>query len=153
MNAYVIVKWLHVLLAITALGANATYGVWASLAARDPQHLPFALRGLRVLDNRVANPAYGLLLVTGLAMAGMGKIPLWTPWLLTGLILYAILVVIGLVAYTPTLRQQIQALDAGGPNSPEYQRLATRAARIGVFLVIIGVIIVFVMVTKLALWG
>jgi uncharacterized membrane protein len=137
MGPYVMLKWFHVLMAITALGANITYGVWFSLAARDPQHLAFALRGIRVLDNRVANPAYGLLLITGFAMAGMGKISFRTPWLLTSLILYVILVVIAAAGYTPTLRRQIQALDAAGPNSPEYQRLA-----------VLAVIIVFVMVTK-----
>jgi uncharacterized membrane protein len=148
MNAYVMLKWFHVLMAIIALGANITYGVWFSLAARDPQHLAFALRGIRVLDNRVANPAYGLLLITGFAMAGMEKISFRTPWLLTSLILYVILVVIAAAGYTPTLRRQIQALDAAGPNSPEYRRLAARGMRLGVVLTVLAVIIVFVMVTK-----
>lgn len=153
MSMYVIVKWFHVLMAITALGANITYGVWFSRAAQEPQHLAFALRGIRILDNRVANPAYGLLLLTGLAMAGMGRIPFSTPWLLTGLILYAILVVIAAAGYTPTLRRQIQALDAGGPDSPEYQELAARGTRFGILLAVIAVIIVFMMVTKPALWS
>ncbi len=153
MSAYVLVKWIHVLMAITALGANITYGVWITRAAREPQHLAFALRGVKMLDDRVANPAYGILLITGMAMAGIGRIPLTTPWLLTGLILYVILVVIALAGYTPTLRRQIQALDGGGPNSTEYQALAARATRLGIVLAIIAVIIVFIMVSKPALWG
>ena len=153
MSAYVILKWFHVLLAITALGTNITYGVWFAAAAREPKHLAFALQGIRILDNRIANPAYGLLLLTGFAMAGMGKIPFSTPWLLTGIILYVVLVVIAAAGYTPTLRRQIQALDAGGPNSPEYQRLAARGTRLGVLLTVLAVIIVFVMVTKPALWS
>ena len=153
MSAYLILKWFHVLMAITALGANITYGVWFSRAAREPQNLAFALRGIRVLDNRIANPAYGLLLLTGLAMTGMGRIPFTTPWLLTGLILYVILVVIAAAGYTPTLRRQIQALDAGGPDSLEYQRLAARGTRLGILLTVIAVIIVFMMVTKPSLWS
>ena len=153
MSAYLILKWFHVLMAITALGTNITYGVWFSRAAREPQHLAFALRGIRVLDNRIANPAYGLLLLTGFAMTGMGRIPFTTPWLLTGLILYVILVVIAAAGYTPTLRRQIQALDAGGPDSLEYQRLAARGTRHGILLTVIAVIIVFMMVTKPALWS
>ena len=153
MSAYLILKWFHVLMAITALGANITYGVWFSRAAREPQHLTFALRGIRILDNRIANPAYGLLLLTGFAMAGIGRIPFTTPWLLTSLILYVILVIIAAAGYTPTLRRQIQALDAGGPHSPEYQRLTARGTRLGILLTILAVIIVFVMVTKPALWG
>ena len=153
MSAYLILKWFHVLMAITAVGANITYGVWFSQAGRQPQHLAFALRGIRILDNRIANPAYGLLLLSGFAMAGMGKIPFTTPGLLTGLILFAILVVIAAAGYTPTLRRQIQALEAGGPASPEYQRLAARGTRLGILLTVIALIILFVMVTKPPLWS
>src|SRR5215472_3062716 len=110
MNGYLILKWLHVLMAITAVGANITYGVWFALAGREPQLVAFALRGVRLLDNRIANPAYGLLLITGFAMVGAGHIPMFsTPWLLTGLILYVILVVIAAALYTPTLRRGAQA--------------------------------------------
>ena len=153
MSGYLLLKWLHVLMAITALGANITYGVWQSRAAREPEHLAFALRGVKVLDDRIANPAYGMLLLTGLAMMAIGRIPLNTPWLLTALILYVILVAVAALGYTPTLRRQIKALDAGGPNSPEYQRLEARGTGLGIALGVIVVIIVFMMVTKPALWG
>lgn len=153
MAAYSILKWVHVLMAITAFGANITYGLWLSRAAREPEHLPFTLRGIKSLDDRIANPAYALLLITGLAMTYMGKIPLTTPWLLTGLILYVILVVIALVGYTPTLRRQIAALDAGGPKSPEYRKLEARSTQLGILLAVVVVIIVFMMVTKPTLWG
>jgi uncharacterized membrane protein len=154
MTGYLILKWLHVLFAIIALGANITYGVWFALAGREPQLLSFALRGVRLLDNRIANPAYGLLLITGMAMVGAGHIPLFsTPWLLTSLILYVILVVVAAAVYTPTLRRGAQALEAGGPGSPEFEAAASRGRTVGIILVIIAVIIVFVMVTKPALWG
>jgi uncharacterized membrane protein len=121
MSAYLLLKWIQVLMAITALGANITYGLWLARAAREPQHLAFALRGVKVLDDRMANPAYGVLLLTGVAMVLLGKIPWTTPWLQTGMVLYVILVVIAAAGYTPTLRRQIAALDAGGPKSPEYR--------------------------------
>lgn len=154
MTGYLILKWLHVLLAITAVGANITYGVWFTLAGREPQLLAFTLRGVRFLDNRIANPAYGLLLVTGMAMVGAGHIPLFTtPWLLTGLILYVVLVIIAAAVYTPTLRLGAQALETGGTGSPEFQAAASRGRTVGIILLIIAVIIVFLMVTRPALWG
>jgi uncharacterized membrane protein len=153
MSAYVILKWIHVLLAIAALGANITYGFWLARAGRDPAHLAFTLKGIKFLDDRVANPAYGLLLLTGLAAAGVGRIPFTTPWLQLGIVLYVILVVLAVRGYTPTLRRQIDALQTGGANSPEFQRLAGRATGLGITLVVIAVIIVFVMVTKPTLWG
>ncbi len=56
MSLFTLLKFLHVLLAITAVGANVTYGVWLSRAARDVRHLPFALRGVKMLDERLAKP-------------------------------------------------------------------------------------------------
>ena len=70
---YLILKWIHVLAAITALGANITYGVWIGRAGGQPETLAFALRGVKFIDDRIANPAYGLLLVTGLGMAWVGR--------------------------------------------------------------------------------
>lgn len=153
MSIYVILKWIHVLMAITALGANITYGFWITRAAREPAHLAFTLKGIKFLDDRVANPAYGLLLLTGLATAGVGRIPFTTPWLQLGIVLFVILVVIAAAGYTPTLRRQIEALQTGGANSPEFQRLAGRATGLGITLVVIAVLIVFVMVSKPTRWG
>jgi uncharacterized membrane protein len=103
MTIYIILKFLHVLLAITAVGANITYGVWLSRAAREPAHLEYVLRGIKVLDDRVANPAFGSLLVSGVAMVFAGRIPWTTPWILTSLVLYIVLVLVGLFGYTPLI--------------------------------------------------
>jgi hypothetical protein len=52
--------------------ANASYAIWLARAAREPQHLGHVLRGVKLLDDRFANPAYGLLLVTGLLNVVVG---------------------------------------------------------------------------------
>lgn len=41
---YLFVKWVHILAAITAVGANVTYGVWLTRARANPEALPFVLR-------------------------------------------------------------------------------------------------------------
>ena len=46
---YTLLKFVHVLLVITAVGSNITYGVWNALAAREPAHAPFALKGIAFL--------------------------------------------------------------------------------------------------------
>ena len=46
---YTLLKFVHVLLAITAVGSNITYGVWNALAAREPAHAPFAVKGIAFL--------------------------------------------------------------------------------------------------------
>lgn len=69
-------KWLHVLAAVTAVGANITYGVWISRGSRHPESLPFTLSGIKLIDDRIANPAYGLLLITGLLMVYVARLSL-----------------------------------------------------------------------------
>ena len=55
MTWYSLLKFVHVLLAITAVGSNITYAAWNIRGAMEPQHLSFALRGVKFLDN--LNPA------------------------------------------------------------------------------------------------
>lgn len=50
--------------------------------------------------------------------------------------------------YTPTLRKQIEVLEAEGPRTPRYRALARRSAISGMVLGVIVVGIVFLMVTK-----
>jgi uncharacterized membrane protein len=148
LTSYELLKFLHVTLAIIAVGFNASYGVWLARAAREPSHQVHVLRGIKVLDDRFANPAYGLLLVTGLAMVVVGDLSLTTFWLGLGLGLYVVAVALGLAVYTPTLRSQIRVLESSGPDSTEYQGLARRGQVVGILLAAIVVVIVFLMVTK-----
>lgn len=150
---YLLLKWLHVLAAIVAVGSNVTYGIWIVRAFRSPEALPFTLRGVKLIDDRVANPAYGLLLATGLLMVFVVQLPLTTPWLLTALVLYVIVVLVGLLGYTPTLRHQIRMLESEGFHSPNYQALARRGTVLGLVLAILVIVIVFLMVVKPGLWA
>lgn len=145
---YLILKWLHVLLAAVAIGANLTYSVWLIRASRAPEVLPFTLRGIKILDDRMANPAYGLLLVTGLGMVFVGPWPLTTPWILISLALYLVVVLLGLFGYTPTLRKQIELVESGSRESAEYTALSQRGTILGIALGVLVVAIVFLMVVK-----
>jgi uncharacterized membrane protein len=148
MSAFEIVKFLHILFAIIAVGFNASYGVWLARAGRQPDHEGHVLRGVKVLDDRFANPAYGLLLVTGLIMVAISPFELTTFWIALALALYALAIVVGLVVYTPTLRKQIAVYESDGPRSPEFGRLATRNRVVGILLAVNVVVIVFLMVIK-----
>ncbi|HXN02886.1 MAG TPA: DUF2269 family protein [Candidatus Dormibacteraeota bacterium] len=144
---YTLLKYLHVLLAITALGSNVTYGVWNTLAAREPAHAPFALRGIAFIDQRVANPAYGGLLVTGLVLLAVGQ---WgfRGWVIASLILFALLIVVAIGFYSRVVRQQIQAMDTEGLASVTYKRLEGQATTYGIISLVIALLIVFMMVVK-----
>lgn len=149
---YTIIKFVHVLMAITAVGSNITYGVWTAAASREPRHLAFALKGVRLLDRGLANPAYALLLITGVLMIYLGNLPWTTPWLLTAIVLYLALALIGLLAFAPALRRQIAVLESAGPDTAEYRALSRKSRQLGVLAVVIVAVIVFLMVAKPALW-
>lgn len=150
---YQIFMWIHILAAIVAVGSNVTYGVWLSQAARKSEVLPFTLRVIKLIDDRLANPAFGLLLITGISMIFLVEMPLTTPWLLTSLVFYVLLLIIGMLGYTPTLRRQIELAESEGGDSPAYRAAARRGQLIGGILVVLAVAIVSLMAVKPALWA
>jgi len=149
MNAVPFILFVHVLLAITAVGSNMTYGIWIARAKSDAAALGTILHGIKFIDDHVANPAYALLLVTGLLVVWLGHFSIFgTFWLETGLGLYIVVVLVGLGIYTPTLRDQIAALQSGGIESSAYKQLEVRGRITGIVLGVLVVVIVFLMVVK-----
>jgi uncharacterized membrane protein len=149
---YLLLKLLHVIAAIVAFGSNITYGVWIMSASRNPDALLFTLRVIKRLDDRMANPAYGLLLLTGIAMVFVGGLSVTASWLITALVLYVALVLVGLLGYTPTLKAQIDSLDRKGRDSKEFGSLARRGQLLGMVIGVLVVLILILMVLKPTIW-
>lgn len=146
-SLFTTVKYIHILLAIIAFGFNATYAIWIQRAERHPEHLDFALRGVKFLDDYVANPAYLLLLVSGLGMVFLAHYNVLTTfWLLAALIIFAVAIAVGYGVYTPTLRRQIQVLAAEGQKSQAYQALSLRGTIVGITLAVLVLLILVLMV-------
>ena len=136
---YAVVQWLHVVAAITALGANVTYFFWLTRAAGDTATLPFTLGTIRVLENYLANPSYGVAGVTGLV--------------LSSIVLYPAVGALGGRLYGPNLRRQIALAREGGGESGDYQALHGRGNRIGALIVVLVLIIIYLMMAQPLLWG
>ena len=146
--AFLIVKYIHILAAITAVGLNISYAIWILRAQREQSHTAFALKGIKFLDDRIANPAYGVLLLSGLLMVVLLPIPITTLWIVIALVLYAVMLVVAITQYTPTLRNQIKLAEAGDLTSPEFMRLARRGQVLGQTLAVIVLVILAMMVFK-----
>jgi uncharacterized membrane protein len=132
---------------ITAVGSNLTYGVWQARAGNDPEHESFVLRGVKFLDDRVANPAYLLVLVTGLTMAWWH----WsytTHWIAAAIVLFVIMLLFGLAIYSPALTRQIETLERDGPQSSAYRTAALQATIFGIAVMVPILAILFLMVVK-----
>jgi len=148
LSLFTTIKFIHILLAIIAFGFNATYGIWIARAQRNPEHLDFALRGVKILDDYFANPAYLLLLVSGLTMVFLVGYMLTTFWILSALVLWFVAIVLGYAVYTPTLSRQIRVLAKEGPQSDEYRTLSTRGTVVGIILAVVVLLILVMMVFK-----
>jgi len=146
--AFLIVKYIHILAAITAVGLNISYAIWILRAQREQAHTAFALKGIKFLDDRIANPAYGVLLLSGLLMVVLLPIPITTLWIVIALVLYAVMLVVAITQYTPTLRNQIKLAEAGDLTSHEFTRLARRGQVLGQILAMIVLVILAMMVFK-----
>lgn len=138
-------RWLHILGAIAALGANFTYPIWLRLARKEPSATAFTMRGIEAVE-RVANAGYVLLLLTGIAMILVGNIPWTTPWLLSGIVLFVVLGFIAGVFYVPAQKKQIAFAEK--PSSPEYKAAEERANLIGTLVIVLVVLIEFLMTVK-----
>src|SRR6202022_1614253 len=146
--AFLVVKYIHILSAIVAVGLNISYAIWILRAQREPTHTAFALKGIKFLDDRIANPAYGVLLVTGLLMVFLLPFPILTFWIDASLVLYVALILVGVTQYTPTLRNQIKLAEGGDSSSTEFVRLARRNQVVGLGLLVIVLLILVMMVFK-----
>jgi uncharacterized membrane protein len=148
MSLYLMLKFLHVLAAMIAVGTNATYGLLLARAHREPAHLSHVRESVRALDRLIANPAYAVVLVTGLLLVWVGPVPLAAPWLLGALLLFLLVAILGLGVLTPLTGRQSQVLRLHGPEAPEYTRLRRRINRISGLAAALVLLILFLMVVK-----
>jgi len=147
MSFYLVLKFIHIASAITAVGANITYGVWNMRLSREPAHASFALKGIKFLDDRIANPAYGVLLLTGLIMVFM-QWKITDLWIVIALVAFVGIGVLAVAVFTPLLRNQVRLADAGDTSSPEFARLANRSRALGPILGVLLLVILAMMVFK-----
>lgn len=107
---FLLVNWIHILFTITTVEANITHGIEVARASGEPKVLPFILRNLQLIEQRIAHPGYGLFWLAGLTLACMTRLPLTTPWLLAALILCVIAAMPNSVIYAPVSRRQIRLM-------------------------------------------
>jgi uncharacterized membrane protein len=148
MDFYPWFKTLHIVFAIVAVGLNVSYGIWQARAARESEHMGFALRGIKFLDDRVANPSYVGLLVVGIILVLIGPYEFKTFWIAVAIGLYIVMGIVAIAFYSPTLKRQIAAYEASGAQSAEFQALGARGRMLGAVLAVLVFAIIVLMVVK-----
>jgi uncharacterized membrane protein len=118
--------------------------------AKDPASLSFALRGVKFIDDYVANPCYLAGGVTGVLMIAMGKAVAPFLWVAIGLYIVAMAIAYGV--YTPLLSRQIKTLEARGINDAAYQTLARRSNQVGAAMGVLVVVILLLKIFEPPMW-
>jgi len=152
MEAWQLFKYVHILTVIIALGAYLTFAYWLARAGRDPVRLVFGIESVQRLDRRVANPAYIVAFLAGLAIVATGPYGLGSPWIVAAIVLYVLIAVLGISLYGPAVRAQL-ALARSDPASDAYTLAARRSQVLGIVVTAIVLVIVALMIFKPALWG
>jgi uncharacterized membrane protein len=147
---YLILKWLHILSAIIAVGANATHILWLRLANQEQEAKPFISQGLERLETMTL-PFYILLFLSGLGMIFVSGLAWTTPWVLSGIVGFVLMAFLGAGVYGPAQRQMRELAD--NPESPDYKTLEERSKQILVIVLLLAVLVEYLMTVKPALWG
>ena len=147
---YLVLKFVHIVLAIVAVGFSSTFGLLSVRAAKaggDGREMMFALKAIALMSN-IAHACFLLLLATGLWMIWDVGYPFAYTWIYLSLILFAVAFLAGTFIMVPSAKRRIAILAERGPSDPEFIALSQRAAKLGPALSIVALIIIWLMVAK-----
>ena len=145
-SRYLLLKYLHILVAILALGSSAGLGVLLEFYGSHPKQGPQFLRAIGRLVQYLVIPGYVLVLVTGLGMVHVAW-PLTTKWLQAALALWVLGLAL-LTCFLPVLRKQLRLLEADGPDTASYKRVSLLGRGLGAGLGLVVMVMLYLMVFK-----
>lgn len=87
---YLALKWLHILSATLLMGTGIGIAFFMLIAhlRKDPAYIAQTARTVVIADSLFTAPAALVQLISGLALLHVMGLPLTTPWVLYGLLLY-----------------------------------------------------------------
>jgi uncharacterized membrane protein len=143
---YVWLKFLHVFVAIVALGTSAGLGIVLEFHGSDHKHGAFVLRVVERMTEFVVLPGYLLMLVTGVWMANLVW-PFTALWLQLALALWVVGIA-GLAWSIAAVRKQGRLHVCDGSRSARYRRAALMSRVAGGSFGAVILAIIYVMVFK-----
>jgi hypothetical protein len=144
---YLVLKLLHVLLAIAGVGFTSTFGITMALAAGHDGTLPFALTLIRRLSS-IATPCLLGLIATGLLMAWTGNLQWTALWMVGSLALAFVVLAVILLVAKPNLARQLELVRQSPPPIDELKRRGARSKKVGAFLSLAALTIISLMIFK-----
>lgn len=145
---YLLLKTIHILSVILALGSNLTYGFLTYKAEQEPIYLVYTLKTIRWIDRNVANRSYIITLMSGLLLVWSSGYSFYTFWIWLSLAIFLLIALLGITLYGPIIRKQIQLAEQNQIGTAQYKKIRNQSQTIGVVVTVLVVIILILMVTK-----
>ena len=146
LTEYMLLKFLHILIAILALGTSAGLGIMLEFYGDHPTHGAFLLRAIKRVVTFFVIPGYVLMLVTGLWMVNLTW-PLTTKWIQAALVLWGIGLAL-LAISQAVLRRQLRLIETEGVATSSYRRVSILGRGLGAGAGLVMVVILYLMVFK-----
>ena len=148
--------FLHVLGAILAFGPTFAYSIMGAMSGREPQHANFSARQVAAIGNNLVYPLAIFQGISGVLLILAAGFDLTAaPWLVIGIVLYAIALTYSLTVQRSALHRLIELTSTPpppgappGPPPPEVPATVQKIQRGGMLLGLLIVVIVFMMVVK-----
>jgi magnesium-transporting ATPase (P-type) len=144
---YMLLKVLHILFAIVAVGFSTSFGIIMATAAGNLDATRFSLRLIQRLE-RIMRVGFIGLILSGLALGVMGEVSWHALWFTGSLAISLVAFTIGLTVAVPTLKAQIALVEQPAPPMDELKRMAGRSRAVGMTLGMASLLVLFFMVLK-----
>lgn len=142
MSFQVLLRLLHLFAVVVFLGDIAVTAIWRLLAdqTREPRVIVYALRLVLITDKYLLMPSSLVLVVTGILIAHLRDIPIWSiPAYAVAQILFMLSGVLWNLVLRPIQGQQLaiaESLGASGERFDEYLLLTKRWLRWGILTMV-----------------
>ena len=149
MNWFLFWLFLHILAAIIAFGPIFVFPLVGVLAAKQPQHIAFAVAINHAIEQRLVLPIGATMLISGSGLIWTANINFFaTPYLIVAVVLYLAALGIGSGVLLPNTAKMVTIVEGGGGPTPELMGLIKANQRFGGALTVAFLIIVCLMIVQ-----
>ena len=149
MNWFLFWLFLHILAAIIAFGPIFVFPLVGVLAAKQPQHIAFAVAINHAIEQRLVLPVGATMLISGAGLIWTANINFFaTPYLIVAVVLYIAALGIGSGVLLPNTTKMVNIVEGGGGPTPELMRLIKANQQFGGALTVAFLVIVFLMIVQ-----
>ena len=145
--------YVYLILLIVAAGPTITYAVWIQRANANRETLPFTLQSIKIINDRIVLPATALALITWVVMVYVSGQSFLIPWVMLTPIFWMVVLLVGLLGYSPAIRKQIALAESSAADDEEYKSAAWRGMILGIVTGILFLLLLLLMAFQPALWG